>query len=210
MRNGAPLEMMPSHDLDLCHAPRMTGGFDNGVGAADVLSFWFEEHGRTEWFGGAAAFDQRVTDRFQCTHARAVMNELVDWRRTPEGRLAEIIVLDQFSRQLYRRQARAFAADSQALALAQELVLRGDDVKLEGERRLFAYMPYMHSESRAVQEESVRLFSSFDEESQRFASEHRDLIVRFGRYPYRNDVLGRENTSEESSYLASVHNSFGQ
>jgi uncharacterized protein (DUF924 family) len=182
----------------------------DSVTAEDVLSFWFESHGPKDWFGGMASFDQVVVEGFLVTHGRAVANELVSWRTTPAGRLAELIVLDQFSRQIYRRQARAFASDGQALALAQELVLRGDDLKIEEARRRFAYMPYMHSESRVVQDESVRLFSAFDEEAQRYARDHRALIVRFGRYPHRNATLGRESTAAEQEYLSGNHESYGQ
>ena len=188
----------------------MSTSVDNSVTAGDVLSFWFEAHGPKDWFGGAESFDKAVIEGFSTTHAQAVANELVSWRSTPEGRLAELIVLDQFSRQIYRRQARAFASDGQALALAQELVLRGDDLKIEEARRRFAYMPYMHSESRVVQDDSVRLFSAFDEESQRYAREHRVLIVRFGRFPHRNATLGRESTAAEREYLAGNHESYGQ
>ncbi len=188
----------------------MSTSVDNSVTGGDVLSFWFETHGPKDWFGGAESFDKAVIEGFSTTHAKAVSNELVSWRSTPEGRLAEIIVLDQFSRQIHRRHPRAFAADGQALALAQEMVLRGDDVKIEEARRRFAYIPFMHSESRVVQDESVRLFSAFDEESQRYAKDHRALIVRFGRYPHRNATLGRANTAEEAEYLAGSHESYGQ
>jgi uncharacterized protein (DUF924 family) len=183
---------------------------DDSVTVADVLSFWFEAHGPKDWFGGEKSFDAAVIEGFATTHAKAVANELVSWRSTPEGRLAEIIVLDQFSRQIHRRHPRAFAADGQALALAQEMVLRGDDLKIEEGRRLFAYMPYMHSESRAVQDDSVRLFSVFDDETRRYADEHRALIVRFGRYPHRNATLGRESSAAEREHLAGNHESYGQ
>ena len=180
------------------------------VTPARVLQFWFEEHGPADWFSSSEDFDARVRDAFSRTHAQAVANELSDWRRTPEGRLAEIIVLDQFSRQLYRRQARAFAADGQALALAQELVRRGEDRVLREERRLFAYLPFVHSESLALQEQAVALSATLGEEAERHAREHRALIVRFGRYPHRNAALGRDDTAEEARYLAGIHESYGQ
>ena len=178
--------------------------------AEDILTFWFDEHGQSDWFGGGEDFDRRIVARFQRVHRRARAGELWSWRSTPEGRLAEIIVLDQFSRQIYRKQAAAFAADAQALTLAQEVVLRGDDQRLTADRRLFAYMPFMHSESLLVHDEAAPLFAALGEVPSSYAKGHRDLIAKYGRYPYRNAALGRANTPDEEAYLSSEHDSYGQ
>ena len=171
--------------------------------ATAVLAFWFDRHGHDDWFGAKTEFDAAVRDGFGETHARAERSELWQWRTTPEGRLAEIIVLDQFSRQLFRGQARAFASDPLALALAQELVARGEDDRLPLERRIFSYMPYMHSESLAIHDEAMRLFAAPGmEETLKFEAAHRDTLVRFGRYPMRNAALGRVSTPEETAYMA--------
>lgn len=172
--------------------------------ADDVLNFWFVEHGQKDWFGGGPEFDRKLTERFADTHAGVAAGEAWTWRTSPEGRLAEVIVLDQFSRQIHRGSPRAFAQDPMALALAQEAVAGGHDMALPQERRKFIYMPYMHSESLVVHEEAMRLFTALgEEETLKFEVAHLDLLKRFGRYPRRNDVLGRTSTDEERDYIAS-------
>ena len=173
--------------------------------AADVLHFWFVQHGREQWFGGGPEFDAKLTAEFAETHLAVAAGEAWTWRTTAEGRLAEIIVLDQFSRQIYRGQARAFATDGMALALAQEAVAGGHDLALPVERRMFLYMPYMHSESLKVHEESLRLFQALGiPETLEFELAHQDVLKRFGRYPRRNEALGRTSTSVELAYCASA------
>lgn len=170
--------------------------------ARRVLAFWFEEHGNEDWFGGKAAFDEAVRSRFEDTLAQGQRGELSDWRITPEGRVAEIIVLDQFSRQLHRGCAQAFASDGMALVLAQELVLGGLDRMLSPDQRQFAWMPFMHAESLAMQDWCVRLFLTREGENPAaFAEAHRDTIRRFGRFPMRNAALGRTNSPEEQVYI---------
>jgi uncharacterized protein (DUF924 family) len=138
-----------------------------------------------------------------------VLGELFGWRVKPTGRLAEIVVLDQFSRNIFRETREAFAQDPQALALAQELVACGQDQNLPADQRSFAYMPYMHSESRLVHEEAVRLFSQPGmEASLAFEMRHQAIIERFGRYPHRNAVLGRPSTAAEQAFLAEPGSSF--
>ena len=130
------------------------------------------------------------------------------WRSTPQGRLAEIIVLDQFTRQLFRGQKRAFASDPLALALAQEAVASGDDLKLEDRQRPFLYMPYMHSESPVIQEQAIRVFATLGNENDLdYAKKHQAVIERFGRFPKRNDALGRVSTAEEEAYMADAGSS---
>ncbi len=167
-----------------------------------VLDFWFVEHGRDDWFGGKPEFDKELSDHFAGTHAAVARGEAWRWRATPQGRLAEIIVLDQFSRQLHRGSALAFASDDMALALAQEAVAGGHDQKLERKQRHFLYMPYMHSESLLVHEEALRLFAALgDAETLKFEELHIECLRRFGRYPRRNTALGRLSTPEEIAYI---------
>ena len=179
------------------------------VNPQDILDFWFVEHSYQDWYSGGAAFDQKIKDRFCDVHTKATKGELYLWRDTPEGRLAEIIILDQFSRQLFRHSADAFAYDGMALALAQETVRAGDDQKLPAARRHFVYLPYMHSESLAIHDEAVRLYEALgNEDGLLFEHKHRVIIERFGRYPHRNKVLGRESTAEEVAFLAAPGSSF--
>ena len=174
------------------------------VAAAECLDFWFTEHGPDDWYSGDAAFDVRIADRFSDTHRIAEQSGLFEWRTTPEGRVAELIVLDQFSRQLYRGQPRAFASDGIALALAQELHDRGLEAGLDPAHRQFALMPFMHSELLSVHDAADKLFRAFgNDKLLQFAKSHRDVIARFGRYPMRNAALGRASTPEEETYIAS-------
>ncbi|GLQ53206.1 DUF924 family protein [Devosia nitrariae] len=168
----------------------------------DVLDFWFIEHGQEDWFGGKPEFDALLAEHFADTHARVAMGEAWRWRETTMGRLAEVIVLDQFSRQLYRGTARAFAQDPMALTLAQEAEAQGLDRDMSLEERTFLYLPYMHSESLVVHEEAMRLFSAMDNaDILDYEIKHRDCIARFGRFPFRNAALGRASTPEELAYI---------
>ncbi|HXH73153.1 MAG TPA: DUF924 family protein [Mariprofundaceae bacterium] len=179
-------------------------------GAIDaVLGFWFEETEPCQWWQRDAAFDAEVRKRFGELHARAVRGELFGWRSTAAGRLAEIIVLDQFSRNLYRDRPEAFAADDMALTLAQEAVALGVDRDLEPVQRAFLCLPYMHSELPRIHEEAVRLFSQPGMElSLDFELKHKAIIDRFGRYPHRNEALGRDSTPEELAFLKEPGSSF--
>jgi uncharacterized protein (DUF924 family) len=167
-----------------------------------ILHFWFEELTEKQHFAKDAALDALMAQRFGGLLEGAARCELFSWRATPAGRLAEIIVLDQFSRNVWRDTARAFAQDALALCLAQELVLRGDDAQLPVAQRLFAYMPYMHSESVLVHQESLRLFALPGlEDNLRFEQRHLAILQRFGRYPHRNAILGRASTAQELAFL---------
>ena len=171
--------------------------------AQDVLNFWFVDHGPDDWFAGSADFDALIAAEFADTHAAVARGEAWEWRATPEGRLAEIIVLDQFSRQLFRKRPEAFAQDKMALALAQEMVAQGLDLEFEQPRRGFIYLPYMHAESALVQAESVRLYEGLGDENQlNYAKAHKETVDRFGRFPFRNAPLGRKSTAEEEAYMA--------
>jgi len=176
---------------------------------ASVLSFWFEETAPKQWWQKDADFDALIAERFADLHARAAACELWQWRETPRGRLAEILVLDQFSRNIFRDRPEAFACDALALALSQEAVAQGDDQPLEAIERSFLYMPYMHSESAAVHEEAVKLYKHNGlEDNYDFELKHKAIIDRFGRYPHRNAVLGRDSTPEEMEFLKQPGSSF--
>lgn len=177
--------------------------------AGEVLAFWFDELTPAQWFRRDSALDDEVRRRFAATLEAARRGELGDWRQSARGRLAEIIVLDQFSRHLHRDGPEAFAADDRALALAREAVAAGDDAALATRERAFLYMPYMHSESLAVHDESAQLFAQPGlEDSLRAERRHRDILERFGRYPHRNAALGRRSTEEERAFLARPGSSF--
>ncbi|KGE78307.1 DUF924 family protein [Halomonas salina] len=180
-----------------------------GSKASDVLAFWFDELTPAQWFRKDPELDAEVRRHFAEIHAAARRGEFVEWRRSAMGRLAEIIVLDQFSRHLHRDGPEAFSADEQALALAREAVAAGDDAALAARERAFLYMPYMHSESLAVHDEAARLFEQPGlEDSLRAERRHRAILERFGRYPHRNAALGRRSTEEERAFLARPGSSF--
>ncbi len=177
--------------------------------AQDVLDFWFKESTPQQWFSKSDLFDQRIHTHFFELHQQASAGELFGWRSTAQGRLAEIIVLDQFSRNLYRDNAHAFAQDAIALVLAQEAVALGVDTQLSQTERAFLYMPYMHSESRLIHEQALILFTQLGNENNlRFEKLHKQIIDQFGRYPHRNAVLGRTSSIEELAFLQQPNSSF--
>ena len=169
----------------------------------DILHFWFEELIDKQHFVKDTALDEAMRSRFGATLEAAARCELFAWRTTPKGRLAEILVLDQFSRNIFRGTPRSFAQDALALVLAQEMVAGGHDQQLTPAQRAFAYMPYMHSESLVVHFEAVRLFAQPGlENNLSFELRHKAIIDRFGRYPHRNAILGRSSTAEELAFLS--------
>ncbi|MBN58660.1 DUF924 family protein [Thalassolituus sp. UBA3500] len=173
------------------------------ISADAILDFWFDEITPKQWWIKDAMFDSMLKDRFGHTLHRAVLCELSEWRETAEGRLAEIIVLDQFSRNIYRDTAQAFSQDALALALAQEAVTRGSlDLLNDIDQRTFLLMPFMHSESKQIHEVAVQLFREYTPENNyEFELKHKAIVDRFGRYPHRNAILGRQSTDEESEFL---------
>ena len=177
--------------------------------AENILHFWFDELTEKQHFAKDAALDETIRIRFGATLEAAARCDLYAWRSAPEGRLAEIIVLDQFSRHVYRDTPRSFAQDALALSLAQELVASGQDSALSTAQRRFAYMPYMHSESVLIHAQAVHLFALPGlEEAMDFEQRHQSIIARFGRYPHRNAVLGRRSTVEEIAFLNEPGSSF--
>jgi len=171
-------------------------------GPEAIIQFWFIEHGRDDWFGGQPAFDAALAARFAGLHAEIARGEAWAWRRTPQGRLAEIVALDQFSRQLHRGRPAAFAQDKMALVLAQEAIAAKADDVVERAWATFFYLPFMHAESLLLQDEGIELFERLgDPDSLEFMRAHRETIARFGRFPFRNAALGRQSTPEEIAYM---------
>ena len=167
-----------------------------------VLSFWFEELSPEQWFAQDPLLDATIGHRFGELHEHLTDRGPGDWEGTAEGALAAVIVLDQLPRNIFRAQPRAFASDAQALAVAERAVSRGQDRELGPDRRTFLYMPYQHSEDPAVQARSVDLFAALgDPRSLEHARHHRAIIDRFGRFPSRNTILGRDTTPEEAAFL---------
>ncbi|NVD08885.1 DUF924 domain-containing protein [Vibrio sp. JPW-9-11-11] len=175
----------------------------------DVLQFWFHELKPEDWFSGSLELDQQITSLFFPLLERAAQCELVGWRDSAQGRLAEVIVLDQFSRNIYRNTPRAFSQDPLALALAQEAVNLGLDQKLPVEQRSFLYMPYMHSESATIHTQALVLFGTPGmEHNYQFELKHKAIIDQFGRYPHRNSILGRGSSEQELAFLQQPDSSF--
>lgn len=175
----------------------------------DILHFWFEEINPQLWFAKDENFDELIRQRFQATFHAAMSGQTSSWRQTPEGRLAEILVLDQFPRNMFRGKPESFSGDPFALKLAQEAVAVGADFKIPTERRGFVYMPYMHSEDPLAHEAALHLFSQKGlENNLKFEILHKKIIDRFGRYPHRNAVLGRPSTPEEIEFLKEPGSSF--
>jgi len=169
----------------------------------EVLDFWFKESTPEQWFKRDSAYDNIIVSRFKSLHEQTVAGELDSWANTPEGALALVIALDQFSRNMYRNSSKAFATDAKALAISKAAIAKGfDDQLASSSMRHFLYMPFMHSEDLAMQDECVRLFEKLnDPRITKFAIGHREEIVRFGRFPGRNAALGRSSTPEEIEYL---------
>jgi uncharacterized protein (DUF924 family) len=182
----------------------------------DVRAFWFGEHPgaqRAEWFRKDAAFDATIRERFGELHAAASRRGLEAWRATPEGMLALIVVLDQFSRNLFRGDPRAFEQDAYALECANQAIGRGDEELLLPVQRTFLYLPLEHSEDLADQERCIALMQKLEAFPETkglvvWAVKHRDVIARFGRFPHRNTALGRTSTPEEIEFLAQPGSGF--
>jgi uncharacterized protein (DUF924 family) len=174
-----------------------------------IINFWFDEIDSAFWWKKDDEFDALLVQRFSGIYAQATCCELFEWRKQPEGRLAEVIVLDQFSRNMFRDTAGAFAQDTMALTLAQEAVACGADQMMTSQQRCFLYMPFMHSESLKIHEIAVELFRQEGMQNHlEFELSHKRIIEKFGRYPHRNKVLGRTSTTEEVAFLTQPGSSF--
>jgi len=175
----------------------------------EILEFWFKEIEPSQWWVKDENFDERLRQRFLDIHKKAANCELYEWRKTSLGALAEIIVLDQFSRNMFRDKPESFAYDSLALALSQSAIASGFDAELPPEKRSFLYMPFMHSESLVIHSVADSLFTKLGNPSAiKFENKHREIIEQFGRYPHRNKILGRVSTVEEEAFLRQPGSSF--
>ena len=171
----------------------------------EILSFWLDEVGPKGWYMGGAELDQEIRDRFSDIYKRACQGALSLWLTYPSGTLAYIILMDQFPRNMFRGDAKAFATDKAAVAAAKAAIARGWDMRIDEPARQFFYLPLMHSECQTDQYRSVRLIKTRmvegGESNLLHAKAHRDVIRQFGRFPYRNEALGRESTPSEEKYL---------
>ncbi len=175
----------------------------------EVVQFWFHEIEMKSWFVKDLDFDQTIIERFSALHQSVAAGESWVWRDQPMGRVAEIIVLDQFSRNMFRGTPRSFAYDGMALVLAQEAIALGIDQHIDTAARQFCYMPFMHSESLRIHEQALVLYASEGlENSLDFEKKHQVILQQFGRYPHRNEILGRESTEQEIAFLQQPGSSF--
>lgn len=171
---------------------------------AEILDFWYTPPMSEHWFSSTPEIDANIRSLYSVIWLQAAQGDLDHWKKTAEGCLALCIVLDQFPLNMFREDAKGFSTEQQAIEVAKHTIKQGFDQQLPMERRAFLYMPLMHSENLADQDESVRLFEVAGlDGNARFARHHRELIQRFGRFPHRNAILGRESTPEEAEYLNS-------
>jgi uncharacterized protein (DUF924 family) len=172
--------------------------------AEQVIRFWFSEPVRPMWFNATPEFDARLREEYLQTYRAALNGELAHWTETAEGALALVICLDQLPLNMFRGQAESFAGEAPSREVAAAAISRGFEKLLSEEQKAFLFMPYMHSETMADQDRSVALFEQAGlMENLRWAKHHRDIVARFGRFPHRNAILGRESTAEERAWLAS-------
>lgn len=181
----------------------------NPVRIEEVLKFWFDDLSPDDWFESDEAVDSHIRERFQELHGALREQVPETWRSSARGCLAAVIVLDQFSRNMYRGTSRAFAADGAALSLVKEALVRRFDRELSIDERKFLYLPFEHSENPAEQARSIELFGTLgDELALDYAHRHKDIIDRFGRFPHRNAALGRISTPEEIEFINEPGSSF--
>ncbi|MCQ8118163.1 DUF924 family protein [Methylomonas rosea] len=175
----------------------------------EILTFWFEETAPKLWWSVNPDFDKTICDRFFSTLQQAIKGELFSWRQEPKGRLAEVIVIDQFSRNIFRDTPSAFAHDPMVLVLAQEAIAAKAELGLSPVERSFLYLPFMHSESKTIHAWAEKLYRENGlPDNYQFELKHKAIIDRFGRYPHRNQILGRASTAEELEFLKQPGSSF--
>jgi uncharacterized protein (DUF924 family) len=175
----------------------------------EVLRFWFEELSPKDWFRKDSELDRRINDRFRETYEALRQGLPEPWLSRAEGYLAAILVLDQFPRNMFRGDSRAFATDAAALSLSKRAIAEGLDAEMGPDHRAFLYMPFQHAETKADQARSVELFAALGKPVELdFAKRHKAIVDRFGRFPHRNAVLGRLSTAEEIAFLAEPGSSF--
>jgi uncharacterized protein (DUF924 family) len=171
----------------------------------EIIHFWFEVVTPEQWFKVDEALDLQMTERYIALHSSVVAGEYSYWRNEPLGRLAEVLVIDQFSRNIYRDDPKAFIYDPMGLALAQECIRGNFHNNFSAAYKKFLYMPFMHSESNVIHNHGLLLFSEPGmEDSLSFELQHKEVIEKFGRYPSRNDILSRASTLAETEYLKNL------
>ena len=173
--------------------------------ANDILDFWFSEESRARWFKSTPEYDREVKQRFEGVWQQARNGELADWEDTAAGAVALVIVLDQLPLNMFRDQPESFSTEEQSRDVARRAIRNGFDIELADEFMAFMYLPFMHSESLVDQDRSVMLFETAGlEDNLKWARSHREIVQRFGRFPHRNKILGRESTAEELEWLNSA------
>ncbi|ETX11729.1 membrane protein [Marinomonas ushuaiensis DSM 15871] len=176
---------------------------------SQIIDFWFAELDPKQWWEKDFELDSMIKKRFGELHDKARRGELFQWRATAKGCLAEIIILDQFSRNIYRDKPESFASDPLALVLAQYAITKGFDIELSETERSFLYLPFMHSESKLIHLEAIKLYEALGNPSNLdFEHKHKVIIDRFGRYPHRNDILGRISSADEVEFLKQPNSRF--
>ncbi len=173
---------------------------------AEIINFWYSDSMRTRWFASTPDLDKEIRERYEQVWMRAARGEYDDWKDTPEGSLALAIVLDQFPLNMFRGEAKSFQTEGQAIEVALSAIRRGFDERLEKDRLPFLIMPLMHSENLEHQELAVRWYKKHGlQDNLRFAEHHREIVRKYGRFPHRNPILGRESSKAETDYLQSAH-----
>ena len=181
----------------------------NNRTSSEILDFWFSERVKPLWFKKSAEFDREIKQRFLTIYSLAKTGALDSWRDNPRDTLALIILLDQFPRNMFRNTPRAFATDEKAVELTKYAVSQNYQQKLSDQQQVFLYMPLMHSENKTNQAKCVELFDELKkEENLKFALKHQKIIERFGRFPHRNQILGRQSTEAEREFLTQPGSSF--
>ena len=175
---------------------------------SQVLQFWFDELHTRQWLEKDETIDRSIAERFAGLHAELSTNVPMIWRTSAEGCMAAVVVLDQFSRNLYRQDPRAFASDATAHALATEAIEKSWDQRFDRHQRIFFYLPFVHTENPEAQARAVELFAPLDEDLFVLARQHKIIIDRFGRFPHRNAILGRTSTEPELEFLQQPNSSF--
>jgi uncharacterized protein (DUF924 family) len=179
------------------------------MGYTSVYDFWFKELTPKQWFDKSDNLDKKIQENFIDLHKRSAAGELKSWRESAKGALSEIILLDQFSRNIFRDKKEAFQCDELAIECAKASIQKKQDLELNNTEKSFLYMPFMHSESLEIHEEAIKLFSIEGlENNYKFELEHKKIIQRFGRYPHRNIILGRKSTQDEIDFLRQPGSSF--
>ncbi len=170
----------------------------------EILEFWFSDRVKKMWFSSTSEFDKEIRVKYEELWNSALNSKLESWKKTPVGSLALVIILDQFPLNMFRNQAKSFSTEKMALNVARNAINGEQDKEIEIEKVQFLYMPYMHSEDTSDQNMSVKLYREANlVENTKFAEHHRDIVMKYGRFPHRNSILARESTEEELVYLAS-------